>query len=137
MKRVTSKYKHHYFLALIFSILTLSCASSKQNCDSVPELIETAKMVIGTTINANNFFRNDYDQDALDFIMLEKMDYLMIDPNIKEIFTFKLIIEDGKLSEIVATTTNESSVGDGKMVIYNVTTKVWSGDLVESCKTRE
>ena len=94
-------------------------------------------MVIGTTINANNFFRNDYDQDALDFIMLEKMDYLMIDPNIKEIFTFKLIIEDGKLSEIVATTTNESSVGDGKMVIYNVTTKVWSGDLVESCKTRE
>lgn len=121
---------------VMMSFLFISCASMRQSSDPVPELIESARLVISTTINANNFYRDDYNQDALSFVMLEKMDYLMIDPYTKEIFTFELILEDGNLTEIVATTTKDSPVGEGKKVIYNVTTKVWSGDLVELYRSR-
>jgi len=137
MKKLSHKFLLTNIYLLFVSLLLLSCASTKQCNDSVPELIETARIVIGTTINANNFFRDDYNQDALSFVMLEKMDYLMIDPYTKKIFNFELILEDGKLSEIVATTTKASPLGEGKKVMYNVTSKVWSGDLVESYRSRE
>ncbi|MDP8237598.1 MAG: hypothetical protein P9X24_00780 [Candidatus Hatepunaea meridiana] len=123
--------------AFIGSMLLLSCASVKQQSDPIPELIEGVKMVIITTINANQFFKEDYKQDALSFVMLEKMDYLMIDPYTKKIFAFTLTLKDGKLVTITATTTEESPVGSGKKVIYDVNSQNWSGDLVELYRSQK
>ncbi len=137
MKKSSIKYLIIIVTLLEVSLLIISCAPTHLPLDSVKYNLESAVMTINAAINANNYFRTDYDQDALSFVMLEKMDYLMIDPYTKEIFTFELILEDGRLKSIVATTTQDSPLGEGKKVIYNMTTKVWSGDLVESCKTRD
>ena len=128
---------NHHLKLFIFSFLLTSCASTIHSNDPVGDTLESAVMTIKTMINANDFYRTDYNKDALSFDMLEKMDYIMVDSYTLKILKFDMILEDDKLKSIVATTTTKAPVGEGKKAIFDVSTETWSGDLVELYRSQK
>jgi len=89
--------------------------------------VEEAQAALRTTFNAVRFYRADHTKVPASIEELEEQEYLFIDEESKQIWTFSLVLAGDSLMTIKAVSTTEMEDGAGHEVLFDVRTLRFSG----------
>ena len=106
-------------LTLILLFPLLSCNDGPTDSQAEPEFTSEARSTIGTIFLAVKMYRQDYSQDPPSVEELESLSYVDIDPDLKNLWTFRLVGSPRQVSHIYAESTDTFPKGPGHTIIFD------------------
>lgn len=116
--------------AVLLTIVLLfplsSCDDNPTTSQPEPELTSEAQAAIGAIYNAIKMYRQDKSEDPASVDVLETEEYITIDPEVKQLWSFRLI-GCNPVTQIYAETTVDFPNGAGHTMVFDVQTGRFSG----------
>lgn len=117
------------FTVMLLICMTVGCAQKTQviRKSILPDYPRSVMTAIGAIFNASRMYYNDIGSYPTDVSVLENQAYLLIDPTVKEQWTFEIVGAPERLSKIRAMSTEKMADGAGHIITYDVETGTFSG----------